>query len=527
MPIPELGGVAEDVDRWDEMVDSGIEFLKSGPHTQSQVDTIINGRFAEEPKSESSASVALVPEMRISSDETAAIIGTKTENNNRTELGSDVQEHTEESLNPQPKSVPELAVTTSSKAAAAAEKWGKPTKTSTTDTQPTQAQASRWWKASLSGGARTTPTPTPPPQLPDKKSQRQGSLKLGAMQKSDSDSAAKGRTTKPDTGMADGKVKRGVARRQTASVPTVVPPMVLSKAMVRSREYSPSLRPEPASEPQSVPDSSIEEQAAVEAVVEAVVVDVKPEVTASTNSKTEEKATTPLSSKPATPLEKKLTNTGGSDTQQTNSWRTGPRPKPQSQPHSQSPLSQSPADSAAGARRRNTIAPRSSMRPSSTPQDRADRSRKALSTASWRAAPKTEESSDRAKTTFENAFAGATATQANPMLSKNDPVANSTQMPRIDRQRAQTQSASISSAQASHGLYYSQVSPGGLQSSGENEQSKLNDLLQVQSSSHMTKGAAPAVAAGSGSMDQPLLSQKILADILGEDGISTHRSDSI
>ncbi|KAJ2778048.1 hypothetical protein GGI15_004300 [Coemansia interrupta] len=516
MPMPELGSGGEDVGRWDEMVDSGIDFLKSELPAKSQTGTATDGRSVEKSKSECSAGDAPASEMRIPSNETATIIDAKVEDD-KTESEPDMQGISAEVLHPQPASASTLAAIPAPPPKAVAEKWGKPTKAPTEDSQPTQAQASRWWKASLSGGTRTTPTP--PPQLSDSQTRRQGPLKLGAMQKSDSDSASKGRTAKPGADTADGKAKRGGARRQTAPVPTVVPPMVLSKAMGRSREYSPSLLPETASELQPVPDTtSIEEQAAIDTVV--VTEAVKPEISASTKSKTEVKVATPLSSKPSTPLEKKLASASGSDNQQTDSWRTGPRPKPQSQPQtqpqSQSPLSQSPADSAAGTRRRNTIAPRGAMRLPSTPQDRADRSRKASSTASWRAAPKTEDG---------NASVRATTSQPNSASSKGDSAANSKQMPRVDRQRAQTQSASISGGKAGHGLYYNSVPPGALRSGGSGEQNKLDDLLQIQSSSHMAKSGVPAVVS-SGSMDQPLLSQKILADILGDDGISAHRGDA-
>ncbi|KAJ2500631.1 hypothetical protein GGH96_002577 [Coemansia sp. RSA 1972] len=112
--------------------------------------------------------------------------------------------------------VPTTLAPSTDVAADTAEAWG--TRTKATGSEPTPEQPkSRWWKASLTGGSRRVDSALKPmPRNPI------------AMQKPE---------PKPDDARARGKVVR--TRRGQAPIPTVVPPLVLARATIRSTEQRP------------------------------------------------------------------------------------------------------------------------------------------------------------------------------------------------------------------------------------------------------------------------------------------------
>ncbi|KAJ2541167.1 hypothetical protein GGF49_003893 [Coemansia sp. RSA 1853] len=110
-----------------------------------------------------------------------------------------------------------LAPSTDVAAADTAEAWGSRTKATGSEPTPEQPK-SRWWKASLTGGSRRVDSALKP--MP-----RNAAL---VSQKPE---------PKPDDGRARGKAVRN--RRGQAPIPTVVPPLVLARATIRSMEQRP------------------------------------------------------------------------------------------------------------------------------------------------------------------------------------------------------------------------------------------------------------------------------------------------
>ncbi|ORX75011.1 hypothetical protein DL89DRAFT_264805, partial [Linderina pennispora] len=126
--------------------------------------------------------------------------------------------------------------------------WGKPAKTvapAKTDDAGDASPNTRWWKASLSGGARAGPRPeTTTAATSDHASRRQqqqqqklqpaaaGSPKqLRQMQKRPD--RGEPRVSQADRSERSGRFQRG-GRRHQAPVPTVVPPLLLTRAGMRS-----------------------------------------------------------------------------------------------------------------------------------------------------------------------------------------------------------------------------------------------------------------------------------------------------
>ncbi|KAJ2144655.1 hypothetical protein J3F82_005103, partial [Coemansia sp. RSA 637] len=113
--------------------------------------------------------------------------------------------------------VPTTLAPSADVAADTAEAWGTKTKATGSESTPEQPK-SRWWKASLTGGSRRVDSALKPmPRSP-----------ALALQKPE---------PKPDDGRARAKPVRN--RRGQAPIPTVVPPLVLARATIRSLEQRP------------------------------------------------------------------------------------------------------------------------------------------------------------------------------------------------------------------------------------------------------------------------------------------------
>ncbi|KAJ1953182.1 hypothetical protein EC988_003137, partial [Linderina pennispora] len=166
--------------------------------------------------------------------------------------------------------------------------WGKPAKTAApakTDNAEDASPNTRWWKASLSGGARAAPQPAATTAATSdhasrRQQQQQQQQKLqpvaaGApkqlrqMQKRSD--RGEPRASQADRSERSGRLQRG-GRRHQVPVPTVVPPLLLTRAGMRSTMHI---------------DADIDDSAADTASIEEPVPKVKlPEA-----SETEEAAT--------------------------------------------------------------------------------------------------------------------------------------------------------------------------------------------------------------------------------------------
>ncbi|KAJ2888676.1 hypothetical protein FB639_000469, partial [Coemansia asiatica] len=241
LPLTDSQTAETPFQRWDDMLDSGTELadgiepddrnhlpnqLESAPQRDAlivpDIDAATRGQPAlvSEPES--------VPESKPESASSEP--NAKTTHESESERPACAE--TEASA---PLPVPATSKT--------ADIWGKPQKEVSAPVQHSQSQASRWWKASLSKGSASQPSAAPSLSVPgptlssDSQARRPTSLKLSTMQKTESDLSRKLRTAKTLSESADAKGKRSFGRRQTAPIPTVVPPVILSKAMARPKDY--------------------------------------------------------------------------------------------------------------------------------------------------------------------------------------------------------------------------------------------------------------------------------------------------
>ncbi|KAJ2589446.1 hypothetical protein H4R99_007465, partial [Coemansia sp. RSA 1722] len=243
---PQTANVSQ---QWDDMLDSGIEFADS-------VEPDDRHQTSSQPEPVPQRDALIVPDIDTAAQDHLALTSEPAANPD-----SAVPE-TEPNISSRVE-VEEVFAQPAPVAPKAAEIWGKPQKEPSTPIQPTQTQSSRWWKASLSGGSasRSSPAPSSPAPCPtpssDGQARRHTSLRLSNMQKPESGTPNKQRSAKPSSESADAKGKRTFGRRQTAPIPTVVPPVLLSKAMTRSKEHMSVSATGPMARPNERPLSAL------------------------------------------------------------------------------------------------------------------------------------------------------------------------------------------------------------------------------------------------------------------------------
>ncbi|KAJ2723476.1 hypothetical protein GGI07_002599 [Coemansia sp. Benny D115] len=254
-PMPQLEASESGSAKWDEMVDSGIDFMhdtaEKTPSRPQHPAATVDGTKASKPlidsnpkdttsaknvgpsfdsqtqRTTAAAETAAETAAEAAAEETAASTSERhaaPASNHATSPENPPHSDCSDGISNKP-------VPSATASRTAADIWGKPALKDTASAAaqaPAAQQNARWWKATLSGGTRLPSTSSLPPSTPP------ASATLNKLEGDSSGRIRQSRATAVEN--TDGKARRPGGRRQTAPMPTVVPPVLLARASARQRE---------------------------------------------------------------------------------------------------------------------------------------------------------------------------------------------------------------------------------------------------------------------------------------------------